>query len=216
MRKLLFTGCWLLLLFVPQVISAQFITVGVSPGLGIANYRRYTAAQRAELPDRFYPGIAIEGNYILQGFPFPVSGYNSFGIGLYSVGQDSFNLQDGLGTGGIRRMHIRDYQMRYGYELPAENEFFTAWLGWSMGLRTGRSKILEAWNNLGPVAPESITTNLKERSFTLGGLAGAMYEFEHFFVFARYEFLLSPASAIFGTYTLHQFHAGIFVPVYQF
>jgi hypothetical protein len=216
MRKWLSVGGILILLLLPQLAGAQFITVGVSPGLGIASYGRRSAAQQAQLNNRFYPGIAIEGNYIVQGFPFPISGYNSLGIGIYSAGRDSFLLQDGAGTGGIRRMHIRDFQMRYGYELPAENEFFTAWLGWSIGFRSGRSKIVEAWNNQGPVDPSSITANLRVRSFTVGVLAGAMYELEHFFVFARYEFMLNPASAIFGSYSQHQLHAGIYLPVYNF
>ena len=207
--------CLMVMLLLPQLVGAQFITVGISPGFAVANYGRRTASQQAQLPNRFYPGIAIEGNYILQGFPIPVSGYNSFGIGLYSVGRDSFALQDGAGTGGIRRMHIRDFQMRYGYELPAENEFFTAWLGWSIGLRSGRSKIVEAWNNQGPADPSSITTNLRVRSITVGLLAGAMYEFEHFFVFARYELVLNPAP-VFGSNTYHQLHAGIYLPVYNF
>ncbi|MCA6363328.1 MAG: hypothetical protein IM638_09835 [Bacteroidetes bacterium] len=216
MKKLFPVICFWVLMVLPQLAGAQFITVGVSPGIGIANYGRRSGPQQAQVNNRFYPGIAIEGNYILQGFPFPISGYNSFGIGIYSAGRDSFSLQDGAGTGGIRRMHIRDFQMRYGYELPAENEFFTAWLGWSIGFRSGRSKITEAWNNQGPVDPSSITTSLRVRSFTLGVLAGAMYEFEHFFVFARYEFMLNPASAIFGSYSQHQFHAGVYLPVFNF
>jgi hypothetical protein len=207
--------CFLLLL--PGYVSAQFITGGISPGLSIARYKNLPAAERARFPSPYYPGICLEGNYILQGFPFPVSGYNSLGIGFYTSNSDTVDLQDGIGTKVVRRVNTRDIRLRFGYEIPMRNEFFTPWLGWSVGWRGGNSKILSAFNNFGIANPNTYTSlAARNGGVTMGILAGGMYEFEHFFVFARYEFVLSPGDRLFGTNSWHQLNAGVFIPVFRF
>lgn len=216
MKALKFTF-FIFLLGLPGLVAAQFITVGLSPGVSIARYKNLTAAERVRFPKPIYPGVNIEGNYILQGFPFPISSYNSLGIGIYTSDADTFNLQDGMGTKVLRRVNSREIKLRFGYEIPMQNEFITFWLGWSLGWRGGKSKVIDAWNNSGTADPSTYTlyTN-REGSVNMGVLVSGMYEFEHFFVFGRYEFAVSPAERLFGAQSWHQMHAGVFIPVFKF
>ncbi|MGL5888654.1 MAG: hypothetical protein ACRC3B_02145 [Bacteroidia bacterium] len=214
MMKKLF---YLLLLLLPGYASAQFITGGISPGLSIARYKNVPAAERALYPSPYYPGICLEANYIVQGFPFPISSYNSLGIGFYTSDSDTAALQDGLGTKIVRRVNTRDIRFRFGYELPMRNEFVTVWLGWSVGWRGGNSKVISAYNNTGPADPASYSSfSGRQGGVSMGILAGGMYEFEHFFVFGRYEFVVSPSERLFGTNSWHQLNAGVFIPVFRF
>jgi hypothetical protein len=207
----------LLLLFLPGFIFAQFITAGISPGVSIGRYKRLTAQERVRFPSPVYPGISIEGNYILQGFPFPISSYNSLGMGFYTSDADTTDLQDGNGTKVLRRVNTREVKLRFGYEIPMQNEFVSLWLGWSMGWRGGKSKVVEAWNSLGTADPTTYSAiTQREGSVNMGVLVSGMYEFEHFFVFGRYEFVFSPAERLYGTQSWHQVHAGVFIPVFRF
>jgi hypothetical protein len=208
---------FLLALLLTTQLPAQFITGGISPGLSIARYKNLSATERARFPEPNYPGVCIEGNYIVQGFPFPISSYNSIGIGFYTSGTDTTDLQDGLGTKIVRRVNTRDIRLRFGYEIPMQNEFLSVWLGWSAGWRGGKSKILSAFNNLGTADPGTYSSlAARQGGATLGVLVGGMYEFEHFFVFGRYEFAVSPGDQLFGTNSWHQINAGVFIPVFRF
>ncbi len=206
-----------LLLLGAEQLPAQFITAGISPGLSMARYKNLPAAERARFPSPYYPGICIEGNYIVQGFPFPISSYNSIGIGFYTSDSDTAELQDGQGTKVVRRVNTRDIRLRFGYEIPMQNEFLTVWLGWSAGWRGGKSKILSAFNNSGTADPGTYSSlAARQGGASMGILAGGMYEFEHFFVFGRYEFVVSPGGRLFGASSWHQINAGVFIPVYRF
>ena len=149
-------------------------------------------------------GIRLEGNYILPGYGFPVSGYNGIGVTWIAPSSDSafYYAERSTGFGGpvsilgTEKTSILSIGIRFGYELPQDfNDFLLLHYGFGFGFTSFKSRY---------VLPEqSATFNYtmddfksetfeprKARDFGIEFIVGAVYELEYVSIFGQYSLLL--------------------------
>lgn len=196
-------------------VQSQTLGIGIAPGFTIGGKRVNSAGIVQTYPDRFYPGFQLDINYTVPDYGFPVSAYNNFRFGMYAIGIDTLKEPANFGEDiYIRKSHIRDFALCFGYEIPDDNDFFMGFLGWGMGVQTTRSKILDAYNTVDPNASNLDRSDTKSRGIIVELIGGGTYELQYFFLFGRYNLqanLLSSQSYVRSL--SHQFHFGVIIPI---
>ena len=94
----------------------------------------------------FSPGIRIEGNYIVPGFTFPVSGFNGLSFSYYFPYQDSVEIMAPLKNWGTiffpgkESTTAYNLGLRFAYEIPQTfNDFLMIHAGWGFDVALLRS-----------------------------------------------------------------------------
>lgn len=218
-----------------QQLGVSGSLVGIIPVYdNVQDYSGYNAPLHHI--NHFMPGIRVEGNYLLKGFNFPISGYNGIGFTFVAPTKDSASYDLFLKSGGdvnvrrgIQRSSMLNFALQFGYEIPQNfNDFLTIHIGWGGGALSSRTV------NLVPEPSlffQYDPSDFDSRSFeplwdvtaNVEVFTGVVYELEKFSLIAQYAFLYGfnrtafySNSGIMQSHLRHQFSFGIFYTLKQF
>jgi hypothetical protein len=172
----------------------------------------------------FSPGIRVEGNYIVPGFTFPISGFNGLGISYYLPYQDSVVILAPLKRGGydlfipgVQSTTAYNLDLRFAYEIPQTfNDFLMLHAGW------GFDVALLRYHYVFPDKSTSYTPDdFKEGTFdTYSSIGfegeifvGAVYELEKFSLVGQYIVCPGVNSMTQKFIFRHGLSAGIYYPL---
>ncbi|CAN5860562.1 hypothetical protein BH11BAC7_BH11BAC7_30450 [soil metagenome] len=233
MNKLIFTvlSC---LLFVAYT-AAQSIGISAFALAFSARYpdqidkTGYTERTMGHLSS-FSPGFRIEGNWILPGYSFPVSGFNGIGFSCFFPHTDSafftantknntYNTVDIAGTAVCKRFTIN---LRAAYEIPQNfSEFLLLHAGWGMGFTHYSSRYIlpektATFNYvLDDLDPEVFLPEKNGNPF-IELLFGGAYELEKFSFIAQYSVSLelgADRTTHPKDFIRHGLTAGVYLPL---
>lgn len=174
----------------------------------------------------FSPGIRIEGNYILPGFNFPISGYNGIGFTYFFPLMDSAfymaRTKNGYSVDVLGKSKTTNYNisLRFAYEIPQTfNDFLLLHIGWGMGYMHSKTEYIlpdksPTFNYDKSDFDETSFIPTKHGGIAVEVLAGGIYELEHFSIIGQYSVMFGFDEGLSTTIRYqHGFTLGIFYPL---
>lgn len=168
----------------------------------------------------FSPGIRIEGNYIVPGFTFPISGFNGLSFSYYLPYQDSVEVVAPLKNWGILYFPGKESTtaynlgLRFAYEIPQTfNDFLMIHAGWGFDVALLRSHyVLPDKYNADDFKPGTFKPN-NYIGFEGEIFVGVAYELEKFSLVGQYIGWPGVNSMTEMFTFRHGFSAGIYYPL---
>ena len=176
----------------------------------------------------FTPGVRFETNFMHVGTRPAMFGYTGLGVSYFFPHVDSAFYFAQLKTGptipvlATSKTTTTNISLRVAYDIPLQlNDFVTFHLGVGIGFIQNKTQFIlpEKSNTFNYEQSEFVEKDFipaKNGDVLMEALAGAMYEFEKFYVLGQYSMILGTSSYPNQRAFRHGITAGIYYPLKRF